>query len=102
MAARARASPGLAPFGLTEERAEEELRAAGWWGPGGLVEESEPILVALSRSAEPDLALRALGRLRDADPGSWPELADALRTDPRLRGRLISVLGMSTALADFL
>ncbi len=94
--------PALARFGLTEERAEHDLRAAGWWRETGLVDGSEPILVALSRSPDPDLALRGMDRLREADPAAWPELAEALRTDPRVRGRLCAVLGTSTALADFL
>jgi glutamate-ammonia-ligase adenylyltransferase len=94
--------PALARFGLTEERAAQDLRAAGWWRESGLVDGSEPILVALSRSPDPDLALRGLDRLRDADPAGWPELSDALRTDARLRGRLCAVLGTSTALTDFL
>jgi glutamate-ammonia-ligase adenylyltransferase len=99
---RARSTPALARFGLTEERAEQDLRAAGWWGPSGPVDGSEPILVALSRSPDPDLALRGLCRLREADPETWPELAGALCTDPGLRGRLCAVFGTSTALADFL
>ncbi|HEY0807127.1 MAG TPA: bifunctional [glutamine synthetase] adenylyltransferase/[glutamine synthetase]-adenylyl-L-tyrosine phosphorylase, partial [Pseudonocardiaceae bacterium] len=62
----------------------------------------EPVLVALSRTPDPDLALRGLDRLREADPVEWPELDKALRTDAGLRGRLLAVLGTSTALADFL
>jgi glutamate-ammonia-ligase adenylyltransferase len=94
--------PALARFGLTEERAEAGLRAAGWWGPRGPVDGGEPILSALSRTPDPDLALRGLDRLREADPVGWQDLADALRTDPGLRGRLLAVLGTSTALTDFL
>src|ERR1700743_375154 len=99
---RPRSMPALARFGLTEERAEHDLRAAGWWRETGLVAGSEPILVALSRRPDPDLALRGLDRIREADPDGWPELAEVLRTDHRVRGRLCAVLGTSTALADFL
>ncbi|HKN95778.1 MAG TPA: bifunctional [glutamine synthetase] adenylyltransferase/[glutamine synthetase]-adenylyl-L-tyrosine phosphorylase [Pseudonocardiaceae bacterium] len=95
-------TPALARFGLTDERAEAELRAAGWWDAAGPANGSEPILVALSRSPDPDLALRGLDRLREVDPGGWPDLAEALRADHFLRGRLCAVLGTSTALADFL
>ena len=62
----------------------------------------EAILTALSRSPDPDLALRGLDRIREADPSGWPDLASALATDAGLRGRLLSVLGTSSALADFL
>lgn len=102
MTDRPRSMPALARFGLTEERAEHDLRAAGWWDTTGPVAGGEPILTALSRSPDPDLALRGLGRLREADPVGWPDVAEALRTDPGLRGRLCAVLGTSTALADFL
>jgi glutamate-ammonia-ligase adenylyltransferase len=59
-------------------------------------------LLAISRSPDPDLALRGLDRLREADPAGWPELSDALVKDPVLRGRLVAVLGTSTAFTDFL
>jgi len=94
--------PAPARFGLTDERAEDDLRAAGWWGRSGPVDGGEPVLLALSRSPDPDLALRGLDRLRAADPTGWPELDAVLRTDVGLRGRLCAVLGTSTALADFL
>ncbi|HEX5119703.1 MAG TPA: bifunctional [glutamine synthetase] adenylyltransferase/[glutamine synthetase]-adenylyl-L-tyrosine phosphorylase [Pseudonocardiaceae bacterium] len=99
---RPRSTPALARFGLTDERAESELRAAGWWDTSGPTSGSESILIALSRSPDPDLALRGLDRLREADPVGWPDVADALRADRPLRGRLCAVLGTSTALADFL
>lgn len=62
----------------------------------------EAILIALSRSPDPDLALRGLDRIREADPSGWADLASALASDAGLRGRLFAVLGTSTALADFL
>jgi glutamate-ammonia-ligase adenylyltransferase len=94
--------PAPARFGLTEERAEHDLRAAGWWDVAGPVDGGEPVLVALSRCPDPDLALRGVDRLRAADPAGWTALDEALRTEVGLRGRLCAVLGTSTTLADFL
>src|ERR1700742_3382570 len=99
---RPRSTPALARFGLTDERAESELRAAGWWETTGPTPGSEAILISLSRSPDPDLALRGLDRSREADPSGWADVAEALRVDRPLRGRLCAVLGTSTALADFL
>ncbi|KAA2262859.1 bifunctional [glutamine synthetase] adenylyltransferase/[glutamine synthetase]-adenylyl-L-tyrosine phosphorylase [Solihabitans fulvus] len=99
---RLRGTTSPARFGLTEQRAEEQLRAAGWWLGGHPTEGSEPVLGALSRSPDPDLALRGLDRLREALGADWPALAEALRDDLGLRGRLVAVLGASTALSDFL
>ncbi|MCE7008287.1 bifunctional [glutamine synthetase] adenylyltransferase/[glutamine synthetase]-adenylyl-L-tyrosine phosphorylase [Kibdelosporangium philippinense] len=100
MADRARTVTSTARFGLTDDRAEAALRAAGWWGDGGPVKDAELMLVALSRSPDPDLALRGIDCMRESGP--WAELTAALREDVRLRGKLIAVLGASTALADFL
>ncbi|GLZ41655.1 bifunctional [glutamine synthetase] adenylyltransferase/[glutamine synthetase]-adenylyl-L-tyrosine phosphorylase [Actinokineospora sp. NBRC 105648] len=100
MADRARSISSAARFGLTESRAEQDLRAAGLWGDNG--PEHEVILTALSRTPDPDLALRGLDRIREADPQAWPELRGQLESDRRLRGRLIAVLGSSSALADLL
>jgi [glutamine synthetase] adenylyltransferase / [glutamine synthetase]-adenylyl-L-tyrosine phosphorylase len=94
--------PAPARFGLTEERAERDLRAAGWWGTAGPADGGEPVLIALSRSPDPDMALRGMDRLREGAPAGWPALDQALRTDDGLRGRLCAVLGTSTALTDFL
>jgi glutamate-ammonia-ligase adenylyltransferase len=102
MADRARTVQSTARFGLTDDRADAALRAAGWWGDGGPVKGAEPMLTALSRSPDPDLALRGMDRLRESAGTAWPQLDDALRGDKLLRGRLIAVLGASTALADFL
>src|SRR5262249_33825419 len=90
-----------ARFGLTDPRAEEILHAGGWWR-GGPVEGAELVLGALSRSPDPDLALQSLDRLREAAGEQWPALAEALHTDGGFRGRVIAVLGSSTALGDFL
>jgi glutamate-ammonia-ligase adenylyltransferase len=95
-------APSPARFGLTGARAEDELRAAGWWEDQGPTGAGEAVLPALARSADPDLALRELDRLRAALGGGWAELAEALRTDQALRGRLFGVFGASSALADFL
>ncbi|MFL6145221.1 MAG: bifunctional [glutamine synthetase] adenylyltransferase/[glutamine synthetase]-adenylyl-L-tyrosine phosphorylase [Labedaea sp.] len=98
---RARTVPSAARFGLTDARAERELRAAGWWADGGPVGARDAVLAALARTPDPDLALRGIGRLRESDVDGWPELDEALAADPLLRGRLLAVLGSSTALADF-
>jgi glutamate-ammonia-ligase adenylyltransferase len=102
MPERTRGTGSPARYGFTDRRAEEQLRAAGWWGEVGPDEASIAILTALSRSADPDLALRGLDRVREADQAGWPELEGALHSNPLLRGRLLGVLGTSTALADFL
>jgi glutamate-ammonia-ligase adenylyltransferase len=99
---RFRSAPSLARFGLTDPHAGDDLRAAGWWGAVGPTEEGEPVLVALSRSPDPDLALRSLDRLRESAGAQWAEIDEELRADAGFRGRLISVLGSSTALADYL
>ncbi|ALG06880.1 bifunctional [glutamine synthetase] adenylyltransferase/[glutamine synthetase]-adenylyl-L-tyrosine phosphorylase [Kibdelosporangium phytohabitans] len=100
MADRARTVTSPARFGLTDDRADAALRAVGWWGDGGPVQGAERLLAALSRSPDPNLALRGIDRLRESGP--WTEIDAALRDDVRLRGKLIAVLGASTALADFL
>lgn len=91
-----------ARYGFTNtEWAETRLRAAGWWtdtGPG----QSEPIVAALSRAADPDLALHALDRLRDTSREEWAALAAELAVNACLRGRLIGVLGTSSAFSDHL
>ncbi|GAA4665317.1 MULTISPECIES: bifunctional [glutamine synthetase] adenylyltransferase/[glutamine synthetase]-adenylyl-L-tyrosine phosphorylase [Amycolatopsis] len=102
MAEQARGAASPARYGFTDDRADAQLRAAGWWTDAGADESSRGVLVALSRAADPDLALRGLDRLREADEPGWPELSEALCGDPAFRGRLISVLGTSSALADFL
>ncbi|GAA2992726.1 bifunctional [glutamine synthetase] adenylyltransferase/[glutamine synthetase]-adenylyl-L-tyrosine phosphorylase [Actinokineospora diospyrosa] len=100
MADSARSISSAARFGLTDPRAEQDLRAAGLWGDAG--PQREVILTALSRTPDPDLALRGLDRVREADPDQWARLRGELETDRRLRARLIAVLGSSTAFADFL
>ncbi|WP_236795328.1 bifunctional [glutamine synthetase] adenylyltransferase/[glutamine synthetase]-adenylyl-L-tyrosine phosphorylase [Amycolatopsis sp. GM8] len=102
MVEQARGAASPARYGFTDDRAEGQLRAAGWWTDAGPDPSSTGVLIALSRSADPDLALRGLDRLREADPGGWTELSDALCGNAGLRGRLVAVLGTSSALADFL
>ncbi|HWC83245.1 MAG TPA: bifunctional [glutamine synthetase] adenylyltransferase/[glutamine synthetase]-adenylyl-L-tyrosine phosphorylase [Pseudonocardiaceae bacterium] len=101
MSDRSRTVPALGRFGLTDQRAEEDLRALGWWA-GGPVGIGETVLLALSRSPDPDLALRGLVRLYESVGADWAEIAAHLGVDRGFRGRLISVLGGSTALTDYL
>lgn len=75
------------------------------------------VLAALSRAADPDLALRQLCRMDEAEraaapapPGNvrgqgqpgTPALLPSLRTNASLRDRLIAVLGTSDTLGDHL
>jgi glutamate-ammonia-ligase adenylyltransferase len=96
---RPRAS--LARLGFTEGWAEASLAELGWWSGDRPAEGAEPVMWALARSPDPDLALRAVERLFAAVPDG-PELDHALRTDVGLRGRLLALLGSSTALGDHL
>ncbi|HSI93567.1 MAG TPA: bifunctional [glutamine synthetase] adenylyltransferase/[glutamine synthetase]-adenylyl-L-tyrosine phosphorylase [Jiangellaceae bacterium] len=61
----------------------------------------EELLLAVSRTADPDRGLRALGRLLSAAPDRT-DLVAALRTDEPFRDRLLAVLGFSTVLGDHL
>ena len=96
---------GRAParLGLTDPDAGTRLADLGWWDGDAPVEGTELAVWALARSPDPDLALLALERLRESlDEREWAALAEALRTDQGLRGRLFGVLGGSTALGDHL
>jgi glutamate-ammonia-ligase adenylyltransferase len=132
-------APGrLARYGFGTADGDGGARAADLLGPDGLrlwrPDEQEPVderagelLAALSRAADPDLALRQLHRIVEAEhrgnggaPGTTPgpraqatagggttagtgsELLDALHADPGLRRRLVAVLGASSALGDHL
>ncbi|NES12409.1 MULTISPECIES: bifunctional [glutamine synthetase] adenylyltransferase/[glutamine synthetase]-adenylyl-L-tyrosine phosphorylase [Micromonospora] len=107
----------LARYGFAEG---DGGRAADLLGPDGLRlwrpdaqepadERAADLLTALSRAADPDLALRQLHRLDEAErraagaggPGE-ESLLDALHDDPGLRRRLVAVLGASAALGDHL
>ncbi|MGH3979584.1 MAG: bifunctional [glutamine synthetase] adenylyltransferase/[glutamine synthetase]-adenylyl-L-tyrosine phosphorylase, partial [Pseudonocardiaceae bacterium] len=94
------ASP--ARLGLTDPAAASVLARLGWQHDGASREDAADALWALSRSPDPDLALRTLARLADALGKGWPELDRALCTEVGLRGRLLGVLGSSTALGDHL
>ncbi|SFW92386.1 bifunctional [glutamine synthetase] adenylyltransferase/[glutamine synthetase]-adenylyl-L-tyrosine phosphorylase [Amycolatopsis australiensis] len=102
MADRARTTASAARYGFTDSRAESQLRAAGWWDDDGPVAAAADVLAALSRAADPDLALRGLDRVREADTAEWRRLEEQLRGHRTFRGRLLGVLGTSSALADFL
>ncbi|RBY85475.1 bifunctional [glutamine synthetase] adenylyltransferase/[glutamine synthetase]-adenylyl-L-tyrosine phosphorylase [Blastococcus sp. TF02A-30] len=70
--------------------------------------EAGPVVAALARAGDPDLAVRSLHRLvealDEADPsgGSAASLLARLRGEALLRARLLSVLGASSGLADHL
>ena len=96
-------------FGLNAD----VVRAAELLGPGGLGlwdqaaqeptdESAGELLTALSRAADPDLALLQLHRLVEADRRQEGSLLAAMAADPGLRRRLVAVLGASSALGDHL
>ncbi|HVL84362.1 MAG TPA: bifunctional [glutamine synthetase] adenylyltransferase/[glutamine synthetase]-adenylyl-L-tyrosine phosphorylase [Pseudonocardia sp.] len=102
-----RSGLSLARLGFTEPRAGAIVAERGWWaedgadGAAGPVADAAPIMWALARSPDPDLAVRTVERLFAAAPDA-PALDAALRADPVLRGRLLALLGSSTALGDHL
>ena len=91
------AVPGPGRLGLLEPTASADLQTLEWSNP-----ESIELLWALSRAANPDLALRSVVRLAEALGAGWAELDALLRTDKALRGRLFGVVGASSAFADHL
>ena len=97
-----RSGASLIRLGLTEPWAEQTLTDLGWWDAGRPVRQVEPVMWALARSPDPNLALRAVERLAKADQTEWAALDAALRTDEGLRGRLLALLGASTVLGDHL
>jgi [glutamine synthetase] adenylyltransferase / [glutamine synthetase]-adenylyl-L-tyrosine phosphorylase len=97
-----RSGASLIRLGLTEPWAEQTLTELGWWDAGRPTPTAEPVMWALARSPDPNLALRALERLAEADRTEWSALDGALRKDEGLRGRLLALLGSSTALGDHL
>ena len=105
MSSRRPGRTGRAParLGLTDPDAGPRLSALGWWDGDAPVQGTELVVWALARSPDPDLALLAVERLREAlGEDEWAALGEALRTDQGLRGRLFGVLGGSTALGDHL
>ncbi len=96
--ARTSLSGWLARTGFADvPRAERELTALGITGQG-IVADAHPLLAALARAADPDLALAGLAQVAERDPG----LIEALAADQAFRIRLTAVLGVSKALADHL
>ncbi|AYY13737.1 bifunctional [glutamine synthetase] adenylyltransferase/[glutamine synthetase]-adenylyl-L-tyrosine phosphorylase [Actinobacteria bacterium YIM 96077] len=94
-------SAALARAGFTDtEAAERELDAL----PSEVHEPEQNLLALLARVADPDLAVRNLGRLLDAlPPGSDRDvLLHGVRTGNDAALRTLAVLGFSTALADHL
>ncbi|MBF6357142.1 bifunctional [glutamine synthetase] adenylyltransferase/[glutamine synthetase]-adenylyl-L-tyrosine phosphorylase [Nocardia higoensis] len=91
------AVPGVGRLGLLDPSAPTSLRTLGWDNVEGI-----PVLWSLSRAPDPDLALSAIIRLREALGTGWAELDSAIRTETALRGRLFALLGSSTALGDHL
>ncbi|MDQ2723547.1 MAG: bifunctional [glutamine synthetase] adenylyltransferase/[glutamine synthetase]-adenylyl-L-tyrosine phosphorylase, partial [Actinomycetota bacterium] len=89
--------PAPGRLGLVDVTADAALSTLGWTGP-----EHSEVLWALSRAADPDLALRGLTRLAEVLGDGWAELEQRLRVEKLLRGRLFGVLGASTALSDHL
>ncbi|GIF71730.1 bifunctional [glutamine synthetase] adenylyltransferase/[glutamine synthetase]-adenylyl-L-tyrosine phosphorylase [Asanoa siamensis] len=97
----------LARFGFGD-RAAELLGGLGLWDPATQEPTGEPatgLITALSRAADPDLALRQLHRLVEAldrTEGGRDGLIDAVLVDNGVRRRLVAVLGASSALGDHL
>jgi [glutamine synthetase] adenylyltransferase / [glutamine synthetase]-adenylyl-L-tyrosine phosphorylase len=91
----------LLRHGFTDPSAAERLLDSGELMP---VRSDPTLLEALAATADPDLALRGLVRLLEAQAGPTErhELLDTLIAAKPLRDRLLGVLGASTALADHL
>jgi glutamate-ammonia-ligase adenylyltransferase len=98
---RGRVITSPARYGLTRSGAERDLATIGAWAEQGPAPEAVPVLDVISRTADPDLTLASLVRLRDC-VDDWPTLYGTLRADARFRGRLLAVLGGSRALGDAL
>ncbi|MES4889948.1 bifunctional [glutamine synthetase] adenylyltransferase/[glutamine synthetase]-adenylyl-L-tyrosine phosphorylase [Streptomyces sp. NPDC096012] len=94
----------LLRHGFTDPSAAERLLD----GPELMPVRDDPVLLeALGATADPDLALRGLVRLLEAQTGSGNgtahrELLDTLIAAKPLRDRLLGVLGASAALTDHL
>lgn len=92
--------PSVGRLGLVDPPATDRLKQLGWYGHDDQAHVDR--LWSLSRSPDPDAALRALIRLAENPDSDWGELDAALLTERPLRGRLFSVLGSSLALGDHL
>ncbi|MEV4739884.1 bifunctional [glutamine synthetase] adenylyltransferase/[glutamine synthetase]-adenylyl-L-tyrosine phosphorylase [Streptomyces sp. NPDC049555] len=91
----------LLRYGFTDPAAAERLLE----GPGLASVGADPVLLdALGAAADPDLALRGLVRLEEAerDAGERRALLETLVAAKPLRDRLLGVLGASEALGDHL
>ncbi|MFF5160091.1 bifunctional [glutamine synthetase] adenylyltransferase/[glutamine synthetase]-adenylyl-L-tyrosine phosphorylase [Streptomyces sp. NPDC000348] len=91
----------LLRHGFTDPSAAERLLDSA----GLTLVRNDPVLLeALGQAADPDLALRGLVRLLEAQDGTTArqELLDTLIAAKPLRDRLLGVLGASEALADHL
>ncbi|MFE3022626.1 bifunctional [glutamine synthetase] adenylyltransferase/[glutamine synthetase]-adenylyl-L-tyrosine phosphorylase [Nocardia tengchongensis] len=91
------AVPGVGRLGLLEPSAAASLRELAWDNV-----DSVPLLWALSRSPDADLALLTLIRLREQLGSDWAAVDSELRRDSSLRGRLFALIGSSSAFADHL
>ncbi|MFF9764952.1 bifunctional [glutamine synthetase] adenylyltransferase/[glutamine synthetase]-adenylyl-L-tyrosine phosphorylase [Streptomyces caelestis] len=91
----------LLRHGFTDPSAAEQLLDSD----GLTLVRNDPVLLdALGATADPDLALRGLARLLEAQDGATTrqELLDTLIAAKPLRDRLLGVLGASEALAEHL
>ncbi len=91
------AVPGVGRLGLLHPTAPANVQVLGWDNV-----ESVPLLWSLSRAPDADLALRTLARLHQVLGPAWEALDTALREDQALRGRLLALIGSSSALGDHL
>ncbi|MGF2943654.1 bifunctional [glutamine synthetase] adenylyltransferase/[glutamine synthetase]-adenylyl-L-tyrosine phosphorylase [Mycobacterium sp. Lab-001] len=92
--------PSVGRLGLVDPRAGERLAQLGWCDRDD--QASVDLLWALSRSPDPDAALRALARLAENPDTGWEELSAALLSERPLRARLFAALGSSLTLGDHL
>jgi glutamate-ammonia-ligase adenylyltransferase len=98
-------APAAEPAGVAAAAAGEPGRASGTqafetWHVAGADAE---LLAAVAAAADPDLALSALAALlQRCGPEARSELIPALRGEPGLRDRLVTVLGVSAALGEHL
>ncbi len=89
----------LARYRLVDaSRAQKLLHDLGLWDGHPADPGADGILDTLARTADPDLALRQLQRLAEADPA----VLTGLRRNPSLRERTLAVLGASDTLGDHL
>ena len=96
------ASRSLLRYGIgAEAKVLVDLEKTGLANAAGVTDGCHDVLRALARAGRPELALSGLANLADHQD-QWPRIFTELKTNSRFRGRLIAVLGASTALADHL